>query len=95
MCIEERYPLLIGCSDNGCEDLHNIKEVAEYICREGMNSDVRIVEPDSKFFLNTFGIYIDRIVDKEYRTELLKVLIPMQQHIDGTAEFFGEMEMSL
>ena len=42
---------------------------------------------DNTPFLNTFGIYIDRIADMDYREELLKVLIPMQKKLDGTPDF--------
>lgn len=94
MC-SEKYPILYGCTQDGCEELHNVKEVAEFICREGMKGDVRIVDADSCFFLDTFGIYINRIVDMEYRLELLEVLIPMQQKLDGTEEFLNYMEATL
>lgn len=37
---------------------------------------------DGTPFLDTFGIYINKITDMEYREELLKVLIPMQHEVE-------------
>ena len=89
--IEEKYPILIGNGPTKTEELHGIQEVAHFICEEGLKGDVVITELNDEFILDTFGIYINRIADMEYRSELLKVLIPMQQHIDGTEEFFGQI----
>lgn len=86
MGAEEKYPLLIGHSLAGRTRLQNIQEVANFICTHGQYSDLLITEKDGAFFLNTFGIYIDRIADMDYREELLKVLITMQKAIDGTNE---------
>lgn len=86
MNIEEKYPLLIGHSDQGSQELHSIQEVADFICSQGLESDLLITQEDGSYFLNTFGIYIDRIADMEYREALLKVLIPMQMELDGTME---------
>lgn len=86
MNIEEKYPLLIGHSGQGNQELHNIQEVADFICTQGLESDLLITQKDGSYFLNTFGIYIDRIADMEYREALLRVLIPMQMELDGTAE---------
>lgn len=38
-----------------------------------------ITEPDGTFVLDTFGIFINKISDMNYRAELLEILIPMQQ----------------
>lgn len=84
MTVEEKYPLLIGHSLAGRTRLHNIQEVANFICTHGQYGDLVITERDGTPFLNTFGIYIDKISDMEYREKLLKVLIPMQMEIDGT-----------
>ena len=86
MSIEEKYPLLIGHSSQGNQELHSIQEVADFICSQGLESDLLITQEDGSYFLNTFGIYIDRIADMEYREALLKVLIPMQMELDGTME---------
>lgn len=88
---EEKYPLLIGHSLAGRTHLHSIQEVADFICIHGQYSDLAITQRDGTPFLDTFGIYINRIADMQYREELLKVLIPMQMEIDGTNRI-DEME---
>ena len=40
---------------------------------------------EGKELLDTFGIYINKISDMEYRKELLKVLIPMQHEVENAA----------
>ena len=82
MNTEEKYPLLIGHSLAGRTRLHNIEEVANFICVYGQYDDLTITQKDGTPFLNTFGIYIDKIADMEYREELLKVLTPMQREIE-------------
>ena len=82
MTAEERYPMLIGYSESGRKELHSVKEVATFICREGVYGDVKIMTESGEDFLDTFGIYINRISDMEYRTELLKTLIPMQKKLE-------------
>lgn len=100
MDVSEKYPLLIGHSLAGRTRLRSMQEVANFICTHGQYSDLMVTTTDGKPFLSTFGIYIDRISDMEYREELLKILIPMQMKIDGTAEMdetddeiINEMEM--
>lgn len=83
MNINEKYPLLFGHSLIGNRRLHNPKEVAEFICDAGNYGDVSITDENGVLLLNTFGIYIDKIVDLDYREELLKVLIPMQKELAG------------
>lgn len=81
----EKYFLLYGeCSDGDIE-LRSVNDVAKFICEYGLNENVRVVTPFGDELLNTFGIYLNRISDMEYREELLKVLVPMQQKLDGTA----------
>lgn len=86
MDVSEKYPLLIGHSLAGRTKLHSMQEVANFICIHGQYGDLSVTTADGNPFLSTFGIYIDRIADMEYREELLKILIPMQMEIDGTAE---------
>ena len=62
----------------GNKRLHSIQEVADFICTHGQYGDLTITQEDGTPFLDTFGIYINRISDMEYREELLKVLVPMQ-----------------
>ncbi len=84
----KKHPRLIGMSYHHERELNSIEDVAKYICEKGVSGDVTITYEDGTPFLNTFGIYIDRISDREYRSELLKVLIPMQKALDGTEEIF-------
>lgn len=86
MTAEEKYPLLIGHSLAGRTRLRNIYEVANFICVHGQCGDLTITQKDGTPFLDTFGIYINKIADMDYREELLKVLIPMQMELDGTKD---------
>ena len=86
MTAEEKYPLLIGHSLAGRTRLRNIYEVANFICVHGQCGDLTITQKDGTTFLDTFGIYINKIADMDYREELLKVLIPMQMELDGTKD---------
>ena len=81
---EGKDPLLIGHSLAGRTRLRNIYEVANFICTHGQYGDLHITHKDGTPFLDTFGIYINKITDMICREELLKVLIPMQKEIDGT-----------
>lgn len=78
------YNKLIGISDNTRKELNSIEEVAQFICKEGLVSDVRIEQGDGSLLLDTFGTFINKITDMEYREELLKVLVPMQKKLDGS-----------
>ena len=85
------YPYLLGHRQGqGCRLENHISSVASYICTEGMQGDLTITTPDNEFVLDTFGIYINKIADMEYREELLKVLIPMQKKLDGTHAIEGD-----
>ena len=88
--MSKEYPLLIGYSGDGSKELHNVQEVAEFICKNGLSGDVSITLPDGAPFIDTFGMYLNRIADMEYREELLTILIPMQMGIEsavfGTAD---------
>ena len=75
------FQFLIGVSKDGYEKLYGVDAVADFICEKGLRGDVKIFTPYGDEVLNTFGIFIDRICDMEYREELLKVLIPKQQSI--------------
>lgn len=100
----KEYPLLYGYAGDVEEELHNTNEVADFIMKHGVNSDVTITTPFDTLLLNTFGIYINRITDMEYREELLKVLVPKQQAVfdniddedtpDDLEEDYGEDEQN-
>ncbi len=79
------HPLLFGESSDGKEELHSVKEVAEFIIKHGKNDDVIITKEDGSLFIDTFGIYINRIADRQYRDHLLPVLIPMQIETEKAA----------
>ena len=90
MSYSDKYPLLLGFSSQGITELHGINEVAQFLCTKGLGEDLTIRTPDKAFFMNTIGMYIDRIVDKEYRAELLQVLIPMQHEAERIAFDYEE-----
>lgn len=79
------YPHLIGASENEKKELHGVNEVADFICDQGRFYDLRIFTPDGEEVLNTFGIFIDRICDMEYREELMEVLVPKQKAFEQKA----------
>lgn len=81
----QNHPILIGyCdSDKSGTKLKSIEDVAKYIIEKGVSEDVRITHQDGTPFLDTFGVFINRISDMNYRENLLKVLIPMQQKLSG------------
>ena len=83
--IAERYACLLGSAIDGNKRLPNVQEVVKFICKHGQYGDVRITTMEGKELLDTFGIYINKISDMEYREELLKVLIPMQHEIENAA----------
>lgn len=84
MTAEEKYLLLIGHSLAGRTRLHNIYEVANFICTHGQYDDLRITQKDGTPFLDIFGIHIHKIADMDYLEELMKVLTSMQREIDDT-----------
>lgn len=87
MNIEEKYRLLIGFCGEINKFLYNMEDVADFICEYGMEDDIIIHTEHAERFLDTFGIYINRISDMEYREELLKILIPKQLQVEsGTYE---------
>ena len=85
MTMDEKYPVLFGYrEDNERTELHGINEVAKYICREGLYSDLKIITESDQLLANTIGIYLDKVYDIEYRDELVKVLVPMQHEVERT-----------
>ena len=47
---------------------------------------MEIITSDGDLFITTFGIYLDKVKDLDYRNELVKVLVPMQKKLDGSDE---------
>lgn len=82
MNAEEKYPVLFGHSLAGRTRLHSIQDVADFICVHGQHGDLTITQKDGTPFLDTFGIYINKIADMDYREELLKILIPQQHEVE-------------
>lgn len=83
MNINEKYPILIGSSPIGNRRLHNTQEAAEFICQSSEFGDSKITYGNGIILLTTYGMYIDKVTDLEYRAELLKALIPMQNEYAG------------
>ena len=82
--LDELYPVLYGYAGEVTKELRGVQEVAEFIMEYGLENDITITREGHVFFLNTFGIYINRIADMVYRDALLKVLVPMQKAVDGS-----------
>lgn len=76
-----KYAKLYGLSDRVTKELYSVEEVANFIIKEGVCSDVKIITEEGERLLDTFGIFINKISDMEYREQLLKVLIPMQKRL--------------
>ena len=79
-----KYKKLYGLSDRKTKELYSVEEVAKFIVEEGLYSDIKILTEDGESLLDTFGIFINKISDMEYREQLLKVLIPMQTIMEGS-----------
>ena len=86
------YPYLVGSSNRCNKRLHNVNEVAAFICRDGLIGDVTVRTPDGEPVLDTCGVFINHISDMKYRSELLKVLIPMQEKIRAEQDSDEENE---
>ena len=84
----KKHPILVGHAADGDAQLNSVQQVASFICQHGQYDDVSITYEDDTPFLDTFGMYINRIADMEYRDELLKVLIPMQMQLERSV--FGD-----
>ena len=80
---KEKYPLLIGRSMIGNRRLHNTDEAADFICMSAEYGDTTITDVNGITVLTTYGMYIDKAVDTEYRDELLKALKPKQEELVG------------
>ena len=76
--IKEKYPVLIGHSAGVCKKLYDITEVADFICEYGVYGEVSVETPSGSLLLTTYGIYLDRVADMEYREKLLEILVSKQ-----------------
>ena len=84
--IEEKYPVLIGHSAGVSKKLYDLTEVADFICEYGVYGEVSVETPSGSLLLTTYGIYLDRVTDMEYREKLLEILVPKQVALEK-AEF--------
>ena len=55
MEVKDIYPLMYGHSESGTTELHNIEELSDYICKEGLKGDLKVTLPDGSLLLDTFG----------------------------------------
>lgn len=69
---------LFSISNGEVVELHSVEEVACFIYEKGLYEDVTIRKADGSPFITTFGIFLDKIADMEYRARLLEVLVPLQ-----------------
>lgn len=83
MEVKDIYPLMYGYSESGTKELHNINELADFICNEGIKGDLKVTLPNGSFLLDTYGPYLNRIADMDYRESLLQVLVPKQQAMEA------------
>ena len=81
---DSKYPLLYGVAGDAMKTLFCAQDVAEFIMEQGKTKDVYVYTTNDMLLLSTFGIYLNKIADMEYREELLKILVPMQQNIAGS-----------
>lgn len=89
----EKYPVLIGHSARACKKLFTLEEVADFICEYGLYGEVTIETPNGGLLISTYGIYLDKVTDMEYRARLLEILEPKQKALEK-AEFgfaFGDI----
>ena len=88
------HPTLYGSSNVRNKKLRSIKEVAEFICKDGQYGDLLIKDKDGRLFLRTHGIYVREITDSEYAQELFEILLPMQKEVEkeGGKENMNEWE---
>ena len=83
MEVKDIYPLMYGHSESGTTELYGIEELADYICNEGLKGDLKVTLPNGEVLLDTFGPYLNRIADMDYRNSLLQVLVPKQQEMEA------------
>lgn len=73
--MSEKYDHIIGFDGNTKKELHSVEETAEYICDRGRYGDLTITKPDGTVLLNTYGIFINQIVDFDYRKNLCRFYV--------------------
>ena len=88
------HPTLYGSSNVRNKKLRSVKEVAEFICKDGQYGDLLIKDKDGRLFLRTKGIYVREITDSVYKQKLFEILLPMQKEVEkeGGKENMNEWE---
>ena len=71
---------LVGYFGGESKQLKSVEEVAEFICKNGKRGDVTITN-DGEPFITTIGIYLDKVADIRYRSQLMPILTKKQEQI--------------
>ena len=71
---------LVGYFEGESKQLKSVEEVAEFICKNGKRGDVTITN-DGEPFITTIGIYLDKVADIRYRTQLMPILTKKQDQM--------------
>ena len=82
----KEHPKLIGSSNVRNKTLGSVREVAEFIIKDGQYGDVTVKYTDGAPLLKTDGIYVTGIMDLAYAIKLLKILIPMIKKVERGEE---------
>lgn len=70
--------IFYGYSDRCSKELKGIHNVAAFICNEGAYSDVSITNKNGVVLVTTFGPFLNKVINMDFRNELLLKLLPMQ-----------------
>lgn len=71
---------LVGYAEGERKQLKSIDEVADFICKNGKHGDV-IITNNGEPFITTIGIYLDKVADIRYRSQLMPILTKKQEQI--------------
>ena len=71
---------LVGYFESESKQLKSIEEVADFICNNGKNGDVTIMN-NGEPFITTIGVYLDKVADIRYRSQLMPILTKKQEQI--------------
>lgn len=71
---------LVGYFEGESKQLKSVEEVAEFICKNGKRGDVTITN-DGEPFITTIGVYLDKVADIRYRSQLMPILTKKQKQI--------------
>lgn len=71
---------LVGYAEGESKQLKSIDEVADFICKNGKHGDV-IITNNGEPFITTIGVYLDKVADIRYRSQLMPILTKKQKQI--------------